>query len=136
MIFCTHTGFTNTFFEVNFNANFTQATCKLFHLTRLECTFVYMLNESRDDNSLISATSLVTGTSRTDTVIINLKTLPNVIYYFIATAKSGSFTAAVEGTFIRQTGIITVIKFPNTLKRIHKIMCNSIVIPCVLTSIL
>ena len=104
--FCTHTGFTNSFFEVNFNSNFTQATCKLFYLTRLECTFVYALNESRDDNSLVSTTSLVMGTSRTDTVILNLETLPNMIYYFTATARSGPFVAVVEGSFTRQTGIL------------------------------
>lgn len=98
-----YTGFINSFVKVNFNANFTQATCKLIYKIRLNCTFVY---ESQGDNSQSLITSTLMGTSQTDTVIFNLDTLPNVNYYFTATASSGRDTAVVEGTFtsLRQTG--------------------------------
>lgn len=89
---------------MNFNANFSQATCKLIYKIRINCTLVY---ESQDDNSHILTTSTIMGASRTDTVILNLDILPNVKYYFNATASSGTDTAVVEGTFtnLRQTGI-------------------------------
>ena len=97
-----HTGFINSFFKVNFNSNFTQATCKLIYKIRLNCTIVY---ENHSDNSHILTAM---GTSKTDTVILGLDIVPNVKYYFIATAISDRDTAVVEGTFTssRQTGII------------------------------
>lgn len=97
-----HTGFINSFFKVNFNSNFTQATCKLIYKIRLNCTIVY---ENHSDNSHILTAM---GTSKTDTVILGLDIVPNVKYYFVATAISDRDTAVVEGTFTssRQTGII------------------------------
>ena len=101
-----YAGYINSIFKIDFNTNFSQATCKLIKKIRLNCTLVYV---SHGDNSQGVATSGMTmGTSRTDTVILNLDTLPNVNYYFTATAISGKDAAVVEGTFtsLTQTGKI------------------------------
>ena len=98
-----YAGFINSFFKVSFNANFSKANCKLIYKRRLNCTLVYA---SHNDGHNLTA-SVVTVTSQTDSVLLNLDTLPNVKYYFTATASSGRDTAVVEGMFtsLRQTGI-------------------------------
>ena len=97
-----YTGFVNSLFKVNFNMNFSQATCRLIYKIRINCTLVY---KRFDDKSHILTTSTVVGISLTDTVILNLDILPNVKYYFTATASTGTDIAVIEGTFTRQIGM-------------------------------